>query len=146
MAVQDEIRNILESVDGIGHVYDFRVNVKNEQEVNERLVKNERVNAIFFYKSQDLWKNAESFFDKENTKTFRFVLFLGYDYDDGGISITALGDAIMEKFNANETLNDSVLEHENISMIDNQQVMFGVILCEELTFELTVRRFLYTGD
>lgn len=139
MSVETEIKTILQTVSGIGKIYDGYVNVVTEKEVNERLKFKDKINSIFFIETADIPESQESFYLKETKRTFRFALYYGYNLDKNSTSIVkTLKNSIMDAFNSNETLNDSVTEHDNLRMLDNIFVSFTSILCHLIIFEMTV--------
>lgn len=139
MSVKSEIKSMLESVTGIGKVYDRFVHVATEADIKERLIHENKVNAIFFIEVAESYADEEDFYLKEKTSKFRFAFYYGYNFNlNSDASVTSIKDEIISKFNTNEDLNGSVSEHSNIDMTDNIFVSFGNILCHLLIFELTV--------
>lgn len=138
MNVSDEIKALLLTVQGIGQVYDEFVNITSESEVNDKLTADEKVSTVIFFEVANVVTNGESFANKVRNRTFRFALYYGYNYEQqSSKQVNKIKENMMNVFNVNETLNDSVTQHNNLSMTDNIFVTFGNILCHLLLFELT---------
>jgi hypothetical protein len=111
--IKSEIKNIAESVTGIGNIYDRMVYAKDQAQLKELFVKNGTLNTLMFRSKTRTASGAEGN-SKELyiSRKWFFKLVYGYNYEHNSEnSFDNLCTELCSAFNCNYTLNGKVRKH-----------------------------------
>lgn len=128
--IKNEIKNIVESVTGIGNVYDRMVYAKDQAQLKELFVKDGVLNALMFRSKTRTAGGAEgNMKELYVTRTWTFKLIYGYNYEnDSEKSFDDLCTELCKAFNNNYTLNGKVRKHSFLDIKNKYDAEYhGVI-------------------
>jgi hypothetical protein len=133
--IRKELKSILESVEGIGKVYDFYRYENNLSDVIKLFkVDKDYKGAMFRTVSRtDDVKDD----DDERTRKFEILIIRQVnDSEETMKQIENLVEDICEEINANQDLNGSVREHNNVQVTGIDERYVSEILCHQAILSL----------
>lgn len=137
------IKTIIESVDGIGKVYDTILYATSEEEMQRYFAHDNRINVCMFREYSTSEQEDEEWRTRGNVtviweRKWRFLLFYSYSKEqDSGLKVRNIKEALMRAFNDNPKLNETVQEHTKLQATQALEFPYHNILCHSLEFELT---------
>lgn len=135
--ITDAIKVIAESVGGIGKVYDQFIQIKNSKDFKEYATSDDITNLLWFTQVPRNVSNAEGFLLETVERTFVFVAYYRYSAEDNSDKqFREMLENLVNAFNANETLNDTVSSHYKMDILTNQPAMFVDVLVHLAILEL----------
>lgn len=138
------IVSIVNTVAGIGKVYDQAVIATTIKDLKERGTKDDKINVLTFAQVARKTESSEAFKNEKTTRYFTFNFAYSYSFEENSDRIFGeMLEDLADKFNSNQTLNGTVKTHTKIEVVSNQPEKFSDVLCNfaVLKLETTENKF-----
>lgn len=124
--IKSQIELIIKSVPGTGLVYNELILTKTEEEFRKKFVKDKKINSIMFFQAPRKVTTEEGWTVEGVERTFVFFHYFGLNSDEhSGNRTENYLENLINAFNSNETLNDSVKSHFKMDLVANTPATFG---------------------
>jgi hypothetical protein len=139
--IKSAIKEIAQSVNGIGVVYERLIYAKDHNQLKELFVKEGVLNCLMFRQVKrtadpDSRTGNEVLVDR----TWKFVLLYAYNYENKSEEILDdICEQLCKRFNANCDLNGKVNEHSYFDMTNKTDYSYHNVLCHRAEFEMITR-------
>jgi hypothetical protein len=139
--IKSTIKEISESVAGIGVVYDRLVYAKDHNQLKELFVRDGILNCLMF---RQIKRTADPETRTGNEvlveRTWKFVLLFGYNNENKSEEVfDNICELLCKTFNANCDLNGKVNEHSYLDMTNKTDYSYHNVLCHRAEFEMITR-------
>lgn len=140
--IRTAITQIINTVDGAGKIIHGIVYLTSQVELNQ-VMKNGIVNAVGFIQTAKVAETDEGFELEDCKRRFFFVYYYEHKAQtpvavvNSFKTVETFAENLMNAFNENETLNDTVTTHDKLKLRSNNLVTsFTNKLIHLLTFDL----------
>jgi hypothetical protein len=137
--IKSEIKNIAESVPGIGKVYDRMVYAKDQHQLKELFVKDRVINTLMFKNRSRTAEGNESKSKEIYVKRQWFMkLIYSYSYETGSENtFDRLCEDICRTFNDKYTLNGKVMKHTYLNVTMKYDAEYHGVISHYAEMEMT---------
>jgi hypothetical protein len=139
--IKSAIKEIAESVTGVGVVYDHLIYAKDRNQHKELFVRDGVLNCLMFRQIKRM-ADPETRTGNEVLveRTWKFVLIYGYNNENKSEEVfDNICEQLCKTFNANYELNGKVNEHSYLDMINKTDYSYHNVLCHRAEFEMTTK-------
>ncbi len=131
------ISQIIGTVDGVGKIIHGIVYLRSQVEIDQ-VMKSGIINAVGFIHAGKIAEYEEGFDVEDCKRRFFFVYYREHSpANDSFTTVETFAENLMNKFNRNETLQNTVSTHSKLNLTSNILITaFNNKLVHMLTFEL----------
>lgn len=137
--IKVEIKNIAESITGIGKVYDRMVYAKDQQQLKEMFAQDGVINTLMFKNRTRTAEGTESKAKEAYVKRLWILkLIYSYNYDNcSEQAFDTLCENLCSIFNDNYTLNRTVLKHSFLNVTMKYDAEYHGVISHYAEMEMT---------